>query len=240
MRAAFERLLRAMDDLLFPEHVGCLLCGAALGEDERDGLCPFCAQALERQQDEQQEREARGEWEEDGLPEGIAFVHAAFGYDGPARKLILALKFSGMRAAAVPLARAMTMLPGGEEEILVPVPTTKRRRRERGYNQAALLARRMGEELGMTVTEALTRRDERAAQTTLSGAERLRNLVGCMSADGQVRGKRVLLVDDVYTTGSTAREAARALYAAGALSVGVFAAARTIKGTREIPEFLRQ
>ncbi|MDO5377827.1 MAG: phosphoribosyltransferase family protein [Clostridia bacterium] len=240
MKQAMKRLLRALDDLLFPEHVGCLCCGTALGEDERDGLCAFCRDALERQQNEQQERETDGEWADDGLPEGIAFVHAAYGYEGLARRLILALKFSGARDAAVPLARAMAMLPGGEEEVIVPVPTTRRRLRERGYNQAALLARHMGEELGMEVCEALSRRDERAAQATLNRAERSRNLVGCMSSGGQVRGKRVLLVDDVYTTGSTAREAARALYAAGARSVGMFAAARTIKGAKSDPQFLRQ
>lgn len=240
IRAAAQRLLGALDDLLFPENVGCLCCGVALGEDEQDGLCPACQEELERQQDEQQRREADDAWAADGLPEGIAFVHAAFGYEGAARRLILALKFSGVRSAAVPLARAMAMLPSGEEEILVPVPTTRRRRRQRGYNQAALLAGRVGEELGMAAVEALTRRDAHAAQATLSRDARARNLVGCMRADGRVRGKRVLLVDDVYTTGSTAKEAARALYAAGARSVGVFTAARTIKGAKSDPAFLRQ
>lgn len=240
MRGGFARLMRALDDLLFPERVACLSCEAALGEDEEDGLCPACARALARQRDEQEAREARDEWAQEGLPEGIAFVHAALGYEGVARRLILALKFSSVRAAAVPLARAMALLPAGEEEIIVPVPTTPKRLRRRGFNQAALLAEHMGRELGMTVCEALSRRDDRAEQTSLSGLERSRNLVGCVYAEDVVRGKRVLLVDDVYTTGSTARECARALIAAGATSVGVFTAARTVKGEDSIPEFLRR
>jgi len=233
-------LLHAMDDLLFPERVGCLACSMALGEEERDGLCPACVQALTRQEEAQRQREEQGAFEKDGLPEGIAYVHAAYGYEGVARRLILSLKFSSVRAAAVPLARAMAALPGGEEEVIVPVPTTRRRLRQRGYNQAEVLARRMGEELGMQVVCALTRRDEHVAQMRLSRAQRAKNLVGSMSATGQVRGMRVLLVDDVYTTGSTAREAARALYAAGAAGVGVFAAARALPVGQNDPKFLRR
>lgn len=239
VKERLSRLLQAMDDLLFPEHVGCLACGMALGEDEQDGLCPACAQALERQEEEQRQREEQDAFARDGLPEGIAYVHAAFGYEDVARRLILSLKFPGVRAAAIPLAKAMVALPGGEEEIIVPVPTTRQRLRQRGYNQAEVLARRVGEELGMQVVCALSRRDEHAAQMTLTSAQRAKNLVGCMSATGGVRGMRVLLVDDVYTTGSTAKEATRALYAAGVRSVGVFVAARTLPRGQKDPAFLR-
>ncbi len=240
VKERLSRLPRAMDELLFPEHVGCLGCGMALGEDERDGLCPTCVQALTRQEEAQRRREEQGAFEKDGLPEGIAYVHAAFGYEGVARRLILSLKFSSVRAAAIPLARAMTALPGGEEEIIVPVPTTERRLRQRGYNQAEVLAQRVGEELGMRVVCALTRRDEHVAQMTLTRAQRAKNLVGSMSATGEVCARRVLLVDDVYTTGSTAKEAARALYAAGAAGVSVFVAARTLPVGQNEPKFLRR
>lgn len=224
MRERLSALLRrawtALLAWLYPERLLCLCCERAIGEEDEEGLCPGCVRALERLEAQQAERGVPGP-----LPEGVAYAHAAYPYAGQARRLVLALKFGGLREAAVPLARAMAMLPGGEEELLVPVPTTKRRLRERGFNQAQLLCSLMAQELGMPMEEALTRTDDRAAQSTLRGRARRSNLAGCMRAAQSVRGKRVVLVDDVYTTGATAGEAARALLEAGALSVGVFTAA---------------
>lgn len=217
---AAGRFVAFMDDLLFPDRVRCLCCSCALGDDEEDGLCPNCAQALAGQAVRQEELTPFVE-----LAPGLDSVHAAFPYEGQARMLILRLKFDCVRAAAVPLARAMLSLEGGEEEILVPVPTTKRRLRQRGFNQAQLLAQLLSDELGMTMIPALSREDDRAAQATLSAEARARNLRGCMRACADVRGKRVLLVDDVYTTGATASEAARALREAGAIGVSAFCAA---------------
>lgn len=193
-----SRLLRALDDWLFPERVACLCCDAALGGDDQSGLCPGCAQALSR---------LAGEIEALPPPAGIDEALAAFPYADQPRQLILMLKFNSVRAAALPLARAMSSLPLGVYDALVPVPTTRRRLRQRGFNQAQLLAERLGEIWGMPVLPALSRRDEHAAQTKLSAENRRRNLEGCMEADSAVRGLRVLVVDDVLTTGSTASEA---------------------------------
>ena len=223
--ALLRRLGDALLDLLYPERAACLCCDRALGEDEQDGLCPACVRALERLELRQQERETQGEMEP--LPPGIAYVHAAYPYTGQARTLILKLKFERLREAAEPLARAMATLPAGEEELLVPVPTTKRRLRERGFNQAQVLCSLLAAAWGMPMEEALTREDDRTAQSRLGGQSRRANLTGCMRALPVVAGRRVLLVDDVYTTGSTAAEAARALMEAGAAGVGVITAART-------------
>lgn len=222
MSGAAGRIAAWIDELLFPEKTGCLCCGRALDEEE-GGLCAACTQALEALEARQEENERRGMGE---IAPGLAYVHAAYPYEGQARALILRLKFESIRAAAVPLARAMCMLPTGEEDVLVPVPTTRRRLRRRGFNQAALLAGEIARELGMPVENALERVDERAAQSTLSAGGRRRNLVGCMRTSADVSGRRILLVDDVYTTGSTAQEAARALLEAGARSVGMLSAAR--------------
>ena len=224
VRRAALRLLEAADAWLFPEQAACLCCDCALGEEAWEGLCPACARALEAAFTRQEKRERE---QREPLPDGIAYVHAAYPYEAQAKTLIVRLKYHSVRAAAVPLAHAMALLPSGEEELIVPVPTTRRRLRERGFNQAALLARGIGDELGMPVLEALEREDEHAAQASLRARERRKNLHMCMRASGDVAGRRILLVDDVYTTGSTATEAARALYESGARSVGVFAAART-------------
>lgn len=217
------RLLDALDNWLFPEDVLCLCCDQALDEKAQDGLCPSCTRALAQLAQRQEALEAE---DGGGLPEGLAYVHAAFPYEEQARRLIHRLKYESVRAAGVPLARQMAFLPSGEEEIIVPVPTDRRRQRQRGFNQAALLAEHIGRELGMEVCTALTRVESRRPQTGLSAEARRANLAGCMAAGGAVNGKRVLLVDDVYTTGATAQEAVRALRLAGAVSVGMFAAAR--------------
>ena len=225
LRKTAQKLLAFLDDLLFPDRVRCLCCTRALDEHEQDGLCPDCASALERLSVRQ---EALSRERREPLPPGIDYVSAAYPYEDQAQALIRRLKFGGVRAAAVPLARAMAMLPGGEEEVLVPVPTTKGRLRRRGFNQAEVLAGEIARELGMPMVCALTREDERASQATLPARERKSNVAGCMRADPCVKGRRVLLVDDVYTTGSTAAEAARALREAGARGVGVFVAAQAV------------
>lgn len=220
---ALKRLWHALLDLLFPEGVRCLCCQEALGDRQEDGVCPACSRALGELEAVQQARVFH-----EPLPEGIAYVNSVYPYTGQARRLILRLKFESVRAAAVPLGRAMAMLPSGEEELLVPVPTTRRRMRRRGFNHAALLCEEVSKTLGMPMADALSRRDDRAAQSKLSARLRRQNIIDTMCADERVRGKRILLVDDVYTTGSTAQEAARALLEAGAVSVGVFTAARSL------------
>lgn len=224
IRALAERVGHTADAWLFPRDVACLCCDRALSEEARDGLCPSCKAALDEAFARMQESKEPSQ----PLPPGLDYVHAAFSYDAQARRLITQLKFQSLRSAAVPLARAMSMMPAGEEDVIVPVPTTKRRLRERGFNQAALLAQWLGRQWKMPVCEALERSDTHAAQVTLSARQRRRNLVGCMRAVKDVAGKRVLLVDDVYTTGSTAQEAVRALLEGGAAGVGMMAAARTL------------
>lgn len=234
LSALVKRLLASLDDLLFPEDVLCLCCARALGEDAYGSICPDCAQQLDMEQAAQEAAEAEMRF---ALPEGIGYVHAAYAYAGYARKLVRLLKYHGVRAAAQPLAREMALLPSGEEEIIVPVPTDPARLRRRGYNQAQVLAECIGKELGMQVVPALVRVKKRPSQTGLSGRERLTNLVGCMevshAAGEAVNGKQILLIDDVYTTGATAGEAARALLEAGAAGVSMFAATRAMHGSDE-------
>lgn len=219
------RLLAAMDELLFPSDVVCLCCDRALGEDAEYGMCPACAKALSRLRAQQAQAEA----ERSELPEGIGFVRAAFPYDAQARTLVRRLKYESVRAAAVPLAAAMAQLDCGDAQLIVPVPTDERRRRRRGFNQATLLAQALGKALDLDVMEAVVRTRRCEPQTGLTAAQRRCNLLGCMAADSAVSGKRVLLVDDVYTTGSTVSEAARALKEAGAAGVCVLVAARAVQ-----------
>ena len=210
-----------LDDLFFPENVSCLCCQSALGEGEWLNLCPACTEALNRLFEKQEADSSIV------LPPGIRHAFAAFPYTDAAKTLILLLKYGSIRAAANPLANAMSARFCGKADILVPVPTTKHRLRERGYNQAQVLASALHPLLNLPVAPALTRRNEQTSQTTLNAEERRLNLIGCMTSDVSVAGKHVLLIDDVFTTGSTATEAARALRAAGAAGVSILVAAKT-------------
>src|SRR5262249_42333473 len=112
-------------------------------------------------------------------------------------------------------------------DLVVPVPMAARRRKERGYNQAALLAAQVFEAVGGTVADCLER-DERPAQMGLSAELRAMNLAGAVRSRGQLHGERVLLIDDVATTGATLSACAEAIKAAGAGNVSALVFARDL------------
>ena len=170
-----------------------------------------------------------GEW-----PRELAWAASAVWLDeGPARNLVHALKYGGWRIAAPPMAERIRIRGGARlraRDALVPVPLGTARLRERGHNQAALLARALGRALGVPVLEdALRRTRETRTQTRLTPAERWRNVAGAFAADaGDVAGMRVALVDDVLTTGATLGAAATALAEQGPVSIGAVTFARAL------------
>ncbi len=119
--------------------------------------------------------------------------------------------------------------PGGYD-VMVPVPLYRRRLYERGFNQAMLLCREIGAAWGMEINETgLARTRQTAPQIRLTVAQREQNVRGAFAAKpGVFTGRRVLLVDDVYTTGATVSECSRVLLGAGAQSVGVLTVARVV------------
>jgi ComF family protein len=126
-------------------------------------------------------------------------------------------------------------------DALVPVPIHAVRRRERGYNQAEAIATGLAPLWGKPVwPKALLRKRATRSQTRLSKGERGRNLDGAFAAAaGQVAGKRLLLIDDVFTTGATTEACAAALLSAGAKEVAVFALAKVEPGSPE-GDFVRE
>lgn len=162
----------------------------------------------------------------------MSSVHAAFSYEGAARNAVLALKFrSGRYLVSLMgelLSDALAQQPL-QADIIVPVPLAPSKLRGRGFNQARLLAERVTPDLSDVVKDALERTD-RPAQSTLSAAQRMANLTGafCCPDPSNVRGKRVLLIDDVVTTGATASACADTLAQAGASRISVLAFARDL------------
>jgi ComF family protein len=146
----------------------------------------------------------------------------------PLARALRALKYQGRRLVARSLGTAMAerfVLPDGA--LLVPVPLHPRRLRERGFNQAALLASVLAHASGRPADlRALARRRDTPSQTRLDASSRTRNLQGAFVARTRLDGRPVVLVDDIVTTGATASACAAALRAAGAGLVVVAAVGR--------------
>jgi ComF family protein len=147
----------------------------------------------------------------------------------PLARAVRALKFRGHRAVAATLGEAMArVLPSGPHDLVVPVPLHVARLRERGYNQAVLLARALARTAGLHVMPSgLVRRRPTPAQADLDAVARRANVRGAFVAPARLAGAAVVLVDDVLTTGATADACARALRAAGARRVSVLTVGRT-------------
>jgi ComF family protein len=213
----------ALLDLLLPPR--CPGCGV-----EGDVLCTGCRRVLERRLDEPPGTPI-------GLlaplPEGIAQLEWCARFNGPARGALHALKYDGERRLAEPLgalmaARWRRAAAGGDA--LVPVPIHESRRRERGFDQAELLAVACGRRLGLPVRRSLERQERTAAQHALGRADRARNVGGAFSVrsghEPTVRGRWLIVVDDVMTTGATLGACAAALREAGAAAVSALTFAR--------------
>jgi ComF family protein len=188
----------------------CLACTAAVAAG-RD-LCPECRASLA--------------WLP---PDPAATAWAPVAFDGPARTLVHALKFAGRTdAARVMAAQIAANAPPGllARGGLVPVPAHPRRARERGFDQARLLARRLSARTGLPVVDVLVRRGRGGPQVGSGRRARLARDLG-ISARRAVSG-RLVLVDDVHTTGATLAACARALRAAGAEEVLAVTYARTL------------
>jgi len=153
---------------------------------------------------------------------------AAFAYAFPLDRLLVAMKYRGVFAYADFLADALSQSISHAPDIVVPLPLAPARQRERGFNQAAEIARRVASHLRVPLVAALARVRDTPAQAALPWRERGRNVRGAFAALPAIQGKGVAIVDDVLTTGATLRAAARAAAAGGACSIDVWVVARTL------------
>jgi ComF family protein len=146
---------------------------------------------------------------------------------------ICAIKYRNVSSLAKPLASlTVRALPGElDTDVIVPVPLHPSRLRARGFNQSLLIADRLGRHLRRPVsTTDLIRTIATEPQTSLTRSERIRNLRRAFTVRHAEAfcGRKILLIDDVFTTGTTLNECAKALRSAGAASVSALALARTI------------
>ncbi len=166
--------------------------------------------------------------------DALELAIAAFAHGGTLRRALQRLKYGGSGRIAVPLAQAaapaLEALKGVCGPLpLVPVPVHEARRRQRGYNQAALLADALAIEAGLPVLDILERRRATARQHGLGKAARLHNLRGAFAPrEGARIPPHLILVDDILTTSATLESCAQVLRAAGAAAVYGFAIAREV------------
>lgn len=161
-------------------------------------------------------------------PPAFEALRAPYRFEGSARRALLEAKFRGVTTLLAPLALAAAEAVPADwrPTLVVPVPLHRARQRTRGYNQAGIATEAVARRLGVACRGAALRRTRvTAPQATLDAARRASNVVAAFEASG-VAGERVLVVDDITTTGATLDACARALLDAGAAAVFALAVAR--------------
>ncbi len=222
--------LEALADLFYPQW--CVGCGGRAS----DLLCPPCFGSLPWTGSPACERCGLPAASQRPACDACRYVDFAFEtaraplrYEGVGKEIVHALKYRGYTAVvgrlAAPLLAEAVEGPGGFDRV-VPVPLHGARLRRRGFNQAALLARGLAGRINTPVSDTLQVVRSTRDQVELSAAERRRNVAGAFSAKTRVRG-RLLLVDDVFTTGATTSACAAALLDAGAAEVHALTLCRT-------------
>lgn len=216
-------MLRGLASVVFPN--ACLGCGAHVGE----GALPLCTDCL-FEVDDADPAALAVHLAASGAPLDGAWAAWRYRTDGPLAPVVHAIKYGHRPALArrlgAHLAPSAPALP--EDAVLVPLPLTRRRWLERGYNQAEEIARGVSDATGHAVRpDLLARAAFVRSQTRLDRAARRENVAHAFTTAPDVAARSIVLVDDVVTTGATASAAAVALHEAGAASVSLWALAWT-------------
>lgn len=230
MKKFIDKLL----EILYPSDIKCLDCGKDInkGEDfcikckknlpfnngnickkcgtvlEKSGVCIRCAKRL-----------------------NFKIARSPFMYDGIIKRLIHNFKYDNAKFLFKPLAKYMANCykeNNMKADVIVAIPLYKARFKKRGYNQAEKLAEEMSKIINLPLISALERIKDTPSQTNLDFKERQRNIEGAFTVkDKSFEGKNVLLIDDVYTSGATMKEASKVLKQNGAKDIYIITLAHT-------------
>ena len=162
-------------------------------------------------------------------PPAFDSTRAAFSYSFPVDALIQALKYQGNLALAPVLAAELLPKADAHLDYLIPVPLSTARLRERGFNQALEIARIISKKSGVSLlANACGRILDNPPQAGLPWKERFKNIRGAFRCNAELRGKKVVLLDDVMTTGATLNELAKVVRKQGAIEINAWVVARTL------------
>ena len=235
----FKRIGEFFSNLFFPEHLTCDFCKGELDHKTKYRVCSNCQETLPRPN--KICKKCGSEIEEDyeyclACRDKQVFykvARAPFVYGDKIKSAIHNLKYNNAKFLSVSLGNFMTntyIEHNFEADIIIPVPLTPQRQKMRGYNQSELLANQVSRNLSLpTLTNVLVRTKFSHSQTELSFKERYKNLEECFAVENQelIKGKKILLIDDVMTTGATVEACSKLLVQHGANTVYVLTAART-------------
>lgn len=220
---------------LLPSHVKCIFCG---GECSGIAICGECYDKLPFIENHCATCGGEKYGELDICDDCVGRTHlydnchCILNYDGEVRGKILTLKNNKVKYIARPFADILLdeyQKLGWDVDVIIPVPIHPNRERARGYNQSELLCDSLSEEIGIVDTDVLIRVVDTPHQTGLTRANREQNLHSAFKVTdrAKVKGKNILIVDDIYTTGSTIDACVRVLKKAGARSVSALCLTRT-------------
>lgn len=232
----FKKVAKTFDGALYPMDCTCDVCGEELVADTRYRLCSKCIEKLPF---------AKGHRclccgvplvDESDYCNRCQYERGAFVknrsplvYEGETKRMIYSLKFGKKKYLAQTLGALMAdefLKDDMQADIIVYVPMTDAEEKKRGFNQSELLAQEVGKRLNIAVLPALVKIKDTKAQKELSGKDRAQNLEGAFACIfEQVKNRKILLVDDIFTTGATANECAKVLLKAKAREVNVLTAA---------------
>ncbi len=217
IKELMKTLVEFFDDEMFPEY-SCFVCGREIANFEYH-LCDECAKSFPLLTGNLCKKCGQP------LPDGNRYcencrahdfvfdeARASFEYNEQTKGTILGIKYRNEKYLAKFFARFMfdTLKDWGiEVDVIIPVPTTKTRLKERGYNQAELISEELAKLAGVPVlAKAVTKKDEVQKQKGLTFRERQENIKGAFSLDRRciLNFKNILIVDDIFTTGATANE----------------------------------
>lgn len=210
-------MIKFLIDLIYPRKAVCMGCGSLFG-CERDDICDACREALSKGWVGVRYAEKKT-----GL-DGMTF---AYGYRGVAGNIVRRMKYNSVRVLAEEMgadtAKAAELLRLSHVDFVTAVPMHPKRLRKRGCNHGEVLAKAAADKLNLPFEMVLMRTRNSVQQARLSDAQRKKNLDGAFAVrpefEDKIKDSIVLLIDDVYTTGATARECALALHKAGAAKV---------------------
>ncbi|MDI6698531.1 MAG: ComF family protein [Candidatus Saccharicenans sp.] len=242
LRFRLSRAFHPVTVTVFPSF--CRLCGRALDDPDEKIICARCLETVEIHRGPvcpvcgrfYQQAAASGQPCGQCLERAPEFSrHRSLGpYSGRLKEVILLFKYRSYEILSRPLsAMAFRHFAGGDLfeglDYIVPVPLHRKREKQRGFNQAELLGRGLSDLSGLPLLSGvLVKIRNTPPQVSLEAAERETNLrkAFMVKKAGKIAGRRVLLVDDVFTTGSTLRECAARLRAAGAIEIRALTLAR--------------
>jgi competence protein ComFC len=217
----FEALL----DIIFPIPQVCNGCGRELKEYNNFKLCPVCIGKVCYYDENDNNHKEHSE---------VAYDRCivACTYEGIVREMVHKIKYKDKREIAITIAAIMAdrnIDNIGEFDYLVPVPISNRKLKKRGYNHTKLIALELKSYLNIPVLDCLIRIRDTQPQVLFNTSDRWYNVKDCFKCNQAMQGKKIILIDDIVTTGATANYCALELKKSGAESVIMFSFAKSIQ-----------